>query len=50
MSSVLRLILSLFNLFRMCSQALFTWIAVKSDKTSNKTITSSSEIGESLHK
>ena len=49
MSSVLRLVLdrnvlSLFNLLRMYSQALLTGIAVKSDTTSNETITSSSEI------
>jgi len=49
MSSVLRLVLrcnvlSLFYLSRMYPQALFTGIAVKSDTTSNETITSSSEI------
>ena len=49
MSSVLRLVLdrnvwSLFNLLRMYSQALLTGISVKSDTTSNETITSSSEI------
>ena len=46
MSSVLRdvldrNVLSLFNLLRMYSQALLTGIAVKSDTTSNETITSS---------
>ena len=49
MSSVLRLVLrcnvlSLFNLSRRYLQALFAGIAVKSDTTSNETITSSSEI------
>ena len=53
MSSVLRLVLkckvlSLFNLFRMYSQALFTGIAVKSDTTSNETVTSSSEISSEI--
>jgi len=49
MSSLVRLVLdcnllSFFNLFRIYSQALLTGIAVKSDTTSNDTITSSSEV------
>ena len=39
-----RSVLSLFYLLQMYSETVYTGIAVKSDTTSNETITSSSEI------